>query len=431
IRDFQPFYEWIGGATIFFLVSVPIVAAVGVLVGYIVSAIRYGPIEGGIAVARGLFSAFGNDFPHFSFRRTFAISYVAIKEAIRRKVLVVFALFAIVFLFAGLFLDVESEHPARLYLSFVLTTTTFLVLFLALFLSVFSLPSDIASRTIYTVVTKPVRAIEIVLGRIIGFAAVGTAILVVMTFVSYVFVVRGMRHEHAVDGALEAVTNAEGQREWVGKTTRDQHHRHSFRIGPDGKGVTDLQHQHWHEVVRLADGSVTFSEPKDELVARVPKFGRLRFLDRDGNPTEKGVNVGYVWDYRSYIEGGTKQAAIWTFENIRPEDFPDDRIALALNLSVFRTYKGDIKVPIRGVLYIQHPDPTKNLVAEPISFLSQEFQEQIIYIPRKMQRYRVTGEASEELDVFRDLIQDGQLVVKLQCDDHQQYFGVAPGDVYI
>ncbi len=170
---------------------------------------------------------------------------------------------------------------------------------------------------------------------------------------------------------------------------------------------------------------------KDELVARVPKFGRLRFLDRDGNPTEKGVNVGYVWDYRSYIEGGTKQAAIWTFENIRPEDFPDDRIALALNLSVFRTYKGEITVPIRGVLYIQHPDPTKNLIAEPISFLSQEFQEQIIYIPRKMQRYRVTGEASEELDVFRDLVQDGQLVVKLQCDDHQQYFGVAPGDVYI
>ncbi len=166
-------------------------------------------------------------------------------------------------------------------------------------------------------------------------------------------------------------------------------------------------------------------------MARVPKFGRLAFLDRKGNPAEQGVNVGYIWDYRSYIEGGTKQAAIWTFDNIRESDFADGRIALALNLSVFRTYKGDIKVPVRGVLYIQHPDPTKNLVAEPISFISQEFREQLIYIPRKLHRYRVTGEASEELDLFRDLIHNGQLMIKLQCDDNQQFFGVAAPDVYI
>lgn len=431
LSDFGSFYDWIGSAILFALIASLILTIVGIVIGYIVSGIRYGPIEGAVAVARGIGTAFAHDFAYFSLRRTGAIAYVAIKEAIRRKVLVVFAVFAVFFLFAGFFLDTESEHPARLYLSFVLTTTTFLVLFLALFVSVFSLPSDIAQRTIYTVVTKPVRASEIVLGRMLGFTAVGTMILAGMMAVSYVFVVRGMRHNHTVDGALEPKTGKDGKQEWEGKTTRDRYHRHKFRIGPDGNGTTEMVHQHWHSVKRSGDGKVTFSPPRDQLIARVPKFGRLRFLDRQGNPTNKGVNVGYVYEYRSYIEGGTKQAAIWTFDGIREQDFPDGRIALALNLRVFRTYMGEIKVPVRGVLYIQHPDPTKNLIAEPISFASQEFQEQIIYIPRKLYRYRVTGEASEELDLFRDLISDGRMMIKIQCDDNAQYFGMAAADVYI
>ena len=132
LRDFTPFYEWFGDAFLFFLWSLLILPPVGLVIAYIVAATRYGPIEGIIAVARSIGTALGNDFPNFSFRRTFAIAYLSIKEAIRRKVLIVFAIFAVIFLFAGLFLDVESERPARLYLSFVLTTSTFLVLFLAL-----------------------------------------------------------------------------------------------------------------------------------------------------------------------------------------------------------------------------------------------------------------------------------------------------------
>ena len=57
----------------------------------------------------------------------------------------------------------------------MLTATSYLVLLLALFLSSLSLPADIKNRTLHTVVTKPVRPSEIVLGRILGFAAVGTA----------------------------------------------------------------------------------------------------------------------------------------------------------------------------------------------------------------------------------------------------------------
>ena len=78
-------------------------------------------------------------------------------------------------LFAGWFIDPASPDPARLYLDLVLTTTGYLMLLLALFLSALSLPADIKNRTLHTVVTKPVRPSEIVLGRMLGFTHRGDA----------------------------------------------------------------------------------------------------------------------------------------------------------------------------------------------------------------------------------------------------------------
>ena len=106
-------------------------------------------------------------------RRVSALAWLAVKESIRRRVVVAFAVFIVVLLFAGWFLDPGSTTRPRLYMSFVLTATSYLVLVLMLFLSVFSLPADLKSRTLHTVVTKPVRASEIVLGRMLGFHGAG------------------------------------------------------------------------------------------------------------------------------------------------------------------------------------------------------------------------------------------------------------------
>ena len=98
----------------------------------------------------------------------------------------------------------------------MLTATTWLVMIMMVFLSAFSLPNDIKSHTIYTIVTKPVRPSEIVLGRIVGFAAVGTALLAVMGLFSYVFVVRALNHTH--DLSLRDLAPS-GCRRLAGRTT--------------------------------------------------------------------------------------------------------------------------------------------------------------------------------------------------------------------
>lgn len=219
---------------------------------FIVAAFQYGPSEAFYYVARAMFSAVTEDLPRFSFRRTFAVARLAVQEAIRNRVLVGFGVFVIVLLFAGLFLDVSNNNPARVYLSVVLMATNYLVLLMALFLSTFSIPNDIKNRTIYTVVTKPIRASEIVVGRVLGFMAVGTAMLAVMGLLSYIFVVRGLAHEHQIDIATVVADPTLGESAarpgYRGQTTFDAHHRHTFEIDKNGEGRTNVVAGHWHTI---------------------------------------------------------------------------------------------------------------------------------------------------------------------------------------
>lgn len=404
---------------------------------FIVASFRYGPSEAFYYVARSIFSAVTEDLPRFSLRRTLAISRLAIQEAIRNRVLVAFGVFVLLLLFAGLFLDVRNSNPARVYLSFVLHATNYLVLLMALFLSTFSIPTDIKNRTIYTVVTKPVRASEIVLGRILGFAAVGTVMLLAMGVVSYFFVKRGLSHDHEMTAAdLTEVTlpnsNVTVRR---GQTTYDSYHRHTVEIDADGKARTNTVMGHWHDVEVTgsgADAKVNVSPPRGDLIAKAPVYGKLTILDRDGKVTAKGINVGNEWEYRGYIEGGapgtqTRAAAIWTFDGVTPEKYPNG-LPLEMTIRVFRTYKGIITKGVLGEIVIRNPNPSARVRRSgPILFESKEYVADFRLIPPELNPDVGTG----KIDLFRDLVDNGRVEVEVRCVDAAQYFGVAQADVYL
>ncbi len=438
-EEFLSFAEWFGPAVQTFIIAVPVLVLLAIFVCYVIAAARRGPVEGFYAVAGVIASAIGRDLPATSPRRILAITRLTIKEAIRRKVLVAFALFVIIFLFAGWFLDVRSDDPAHLYLSFVLTTTSYLVIVLSLFLATVSLPADIKSKTIYTIVTKPVRSGEIVLGRILGLVVVITVLLAGMGFVSYMFVERGMDHEHAVitesAGKIPAATEGEVSPGWEGETTLQSHHRHTWRVNNEDKGVTNKVMGHRHVVTRTEAGddplgSYELGAPQGALQARVPVYGKLHFRDREGNPNEKGLSVGKEWEYRSYIEGRTLMTAIWQFKGITEKEFPDDYLPLAMTLSVFRTFKADIEKGVRGVIIVNSTDPRRPLQCEPMGFESKEFTTLDFRIPRKL-RPMGSGSNAPEIDLFDDLIKDGNLEIWIRCDDPVQYFGMAQADLYL
>lgn len=431
---------FLGSLVVLFLLSI-----VAPFVWYLMAVVKHGPSEAFYVVASAISGAIFDDLPRFSFRRTFAITRLAVQEALRNKILIGFSVFLVVLLFAGLFLDItSSDNPARVYLNFVLSMTNFLVLMMALFLSVFSIPNDIENRTIYTVVTKPVRAGEIVLGRVLGFTAVGTVMLVSMCFISYVFVVRGLSHTHTMSMAdVKADVNAKAGKgepsRKRGETSFVQHHTHSVYVTEeDGKlsAVTDIQHGHRHSVKITGtgpDAKVEFGPAEGDLIARAPQFGFLTVLDRDGNAPKKGekggTNIGNEWTYRGYIEGGkTKAVAIWSFSGITRQRFPKG-IPLELNLSVFRTYKGDIERGVLGELVLRNPKTGKT--SPPRIFESQEYVSQRLDVPVEWTTPAGADGKKGKVDLFEDLVDNGEVEVRIRCAEGAQFFGVARADVYI
>lgn len=430
LNDVVPFLSWLPAGLLTWLL-VTICVAVGVtLFAWLVAALRNGPARATAMTGQVLRSTV-DDLIHISPGHVSALAWLAIKESIRRRVVVGFAVFIVLLLFAGWFLDPGSVDPARLYLGFVLTATSYLVLLLALFLSSLSLPADIKNKTLHTIVTKPVRASEVVLGRIVGFTAMATCLLVVMGVISYVFVERGLAHTHKLTADdLQAIEGSVPGHPlgFQGKTNNVNHHRHKVSINAAGEGQVDMEQGHTHSIAVHKDASgkptgYDIGSAEGMLLARVPVYGKLSFRDRTGKPADKGVNVGNEWTYRSFIEGGSSAAAVWAFDGITPERFPKG-LPVGLTIDVFRTYKGDIEKGVLGTLAVRNPKTGKK--AEVCLFESKAG-----VIDKKDISREFRTPAGEKVDLFKDMIADGKLEIWLQCAEQSQYFGAAQADLYL
>lgn len=389
----------------------------------------HGPMAAGERLVTGLLAA-ADDLIHTSPRRVFALAWLAIQESLRRRALAGFAVFLILLAFALWFLDTETYDPTALYLSFVLWATTILSLILALFISVFSLPNDLKNKTIYTIVTKPVRSSEIVLGRILGFAAIGTAQLAVMGVISYVFVVRALNHTHEIGpDDMKIVESTRGgitREAREGRTSKNRGHFHVVTDHGEGAITTDEKQGHWHPVTVTERGGkqlLALGAPQGQFHARVPVYGSLRFRDNAGNEKKQGTNVGKVWTYRGYVEGGSLAAALWTFHDVTPDRFAAG-LPVDLNIRVFRTFKGEVEKGIVGSIVLRNP--RTKVASAPRNFIAKEFILDRHNIPRKL-----VDPSGKPLDLFDDLVADGELELQLTCLQRGMFFGMAQPDVYL
>jgi hypothetical protein len=253
------------------------------------------------------------------------------------------------------------------------------------------------------------------------------------------------------------------------QTTRDQGHRHRFHIDP---GLPTLSRTirveeeagHTHDLTyairRTTDAAgkpvakldYSLGPPRGALVARVPIYGKLLFRDKSGIDAERGINCGDEWTYRSFIQGGSQAAAMWTFD-LDPRQFPRE-VPVEMNIGVFRTYKGNIEKGVLGSLAVRNPK--NGLTVEVEIFESMEFAVKKVALPRKIVNYsskqfiaRKTPTPrgmvispppgqfdpallkKTEFDLFRDLSDNGRFEVWLRCLEPAQYFGAAQPDLYI
>ncbi len=500
VNEFPRILDWLFGsadggssALYIFLLLVLAAALFGLFFGYLVAAFRHGPGEAFYVVAKVIAGA-GPDWLKSSPRRILAIAKLSAKEALRRRViLIAFAIFALALLFGGWFIS-GAENQERVYINFVMFGTQMLILMMVMLISAFSLPEDIKNRTIYTVTTKPVRTSEIVVGRILGFAALGTGLLMLMGVISLLFVWRGLSHDHGV------LLGENNNYEFRKVDTSQTGHRASENAILEALTTTDSGHQHYLEVVediRDKDApppvnmdSVIRQTPRgDKIVyerlqvtnvgghthkvtvdvgdissddtaellkraqfdlstargffrARVPLYAdQIIFYDRDGNPKSRGMSTGDQWSYRGYISGGvTLSRAEYLFDNIREERFDNPaKLPLELTLGVYRSKTGNIYSRIRAGLQfesvnLEGDEAGNRFVSEQLEFETLEFAVQVKAIPRVLpgQVFSPTGELLESgnFDLFNDFAKNGKLKLTIRCIDQDQYLGMAKADIY-
>lgn len=142
-------------------------------------------ILGGLIVLAGLVVG-GRDLLRLSPWRTWALSSVSFSESIRRRVLWITPLAML-----GAVAVSQLQHPAdeldavRQTIKTCLFATGMVVVISAVILASTNLPKEIDSRVIYTIVTKPTTRLEIVLGKVIGFARLSAVVLLIMGLFTY------------------------------------------------------------------------------------------------------------------------------------------------------------------------------------------------------------------------------------------------------
>lgn len=357
--------------------------------------LRHGSLIKAIRINLGRVRQVFADLRGLSLRRLWALTRHTVIESIRRRVLFAFIVFGVLFLFAGWYIDTTPTEQVKIYVSFVFRSASVMMFVIAVLLGAMSVPADIQNRTIHTVVTKPVRRLEIVFGRILGFSLICTLMVFVIGLTSYVYLRR------SISGTIEQYQTELAAAERTGSRER---------------------------VKKLRDDIAQLSA---RLTARRPILGGLQFFDEKGEPKASGTNVGYEDFTRQYIPGGGVAHASWYFSNLPVERLREQQsIPLEVSFEVFRTTKGEVGKGVLAQLRYVNPDTKVTITDYP--FYVREFYTQ----SEGLSPTRVGLSEAERTDVQKKVAKvlegcTGKLEIQVYCLSPSQYLGVAFDDLYI
>ncbi len=365
--------------------------------------------SGGLAGAQGLFLAlggacaivavglpFGRNLARVRFRRIFALAKLSFKEAVRRRALYACSALLLVFLFGSWFIDTKPSDQVRTYVQVVFWSMTFLLLFTSVLLAAFSIPNDIKQQTIHTIVTKPVERFEVLMGRFLGFLSLMSLVLLLMTAVSLLYILRGVKQEAA----------------------------------------------------------------EESLKARIPLYGELEFENtgdkKKGTDVGRERPSEREWDFRSYITGSKPglppQMARWDFRTLPGRLAQRDRVRIEFSFDVYRTTKGKENKGVPCSFYFRtwrYEDGNDKAFRDEREVLRKQGKTEAEIEGPLSEKYgyyeprgavEVTDFKIQSLDVpgalFRNAVTDQppsgkpRLQLRVRCTSPTQYVGMAKYDLY-
>jgi hypothetical protein len=246
--------------------------------------------------------------------RVWAVARNSFVSAMRMKMAIVFILLLVILLpimcltSTG---DGTAKGRVQSFVSYGLGLTSFLLSILTIIASCYSLSSDIKHKQIYTVITKPIRRFELILGKVLGVAILDLMLLFVFSSIIYTLTIQ-----------IPRLSKVQGE-----------------------------------ELVRLDDEFFTarmaLKPDFDELVIENRANESYKELERSGQLSESRSRQEIMKELRDSIRfsmysaepGGT---VLWEFENVKPFDS---------NESIFIRFKANAsQVPpdknIYGIWYI-------------------------------------------------------------------------------
>lgn len=242
--------------------------------------------------------------------RIWAVAVNTIRQALRMKIAVIFIVLLLVLLpVMGFTATGDGTLKGRLqtFVSYGLSLTTLLLGLLTIIVSVFTVSSDIEQRQIYTVVTKPIRRFQFLLGKLLGVTVFNVALVTVFAGIVYALVVSLPGFYDASESTLREIDNE----------------FYTARAG-------------------LAAPA---PDVRDEVLAlynRLERTGQLR----EAYPTLSRDQILRELTLRKQLEqraAGVGEGLVWEFQNVKPLD---------PNQSIFIRFKYDVAVePPNGLIY--------------------------------------------------------------------------------
>ena len=143
-------------------------------------------------------------------RSIWAVAVNTIKQALRLKIAAVFIVLLLVLLpVMGFKMTGDGTLKGRIqaFVSYGLSLTALLLALLTIFAAAYTLTSDIKDKQVYTVLTKPIRRYQFVLGKLLGVILLDAVLLSLFSAIIYAITVSMPTFIKADDAQLAQVRN--------------------------------------------------------------------------------------------------------------------------------------------------------------------------------------------------------------------------------
>lgn len=143
-------------------------------------------------------------------RSIWAVAVNTIRQALRLKIVAVFIVLLLVLLpVMGLKMTGDGTLKGRMqaFISYGLSLTTLLLALLTIFTTAYTITSDVKDKQVYTVLTKPIRRFQFILGKFFGVILLDAGLLTLFAAIIYGIIILLPAFLHADETQLAQVKN--------------------------------------------------------------------------------------------------------------------------------------------------------------------------------------------------------------------------------